>query len=297
MSKTISFIGLGVMGRPMAANLSAAGYDLVAHTRSEHSRDRARAAGVRVVDTLDELPDAPDFVVTVLPDSPDVEAVLFAEYGPLARSGLGTLFVDMSTISPDAARSISDRLTGAGRRSLDAPVSGGESGAIDASLSIMVGGHEDDVARAQAMFAVLGNIIVHVGDHGSGQVTKAANQMIVACNLAILGEALVFIRRHGLDPVAALEVISGGLAGSTVIDRKSAAMIAGNFEAGFRLALHNKDLGIVERAAAEAGLPLELTAAVTQRVRSLVATGRGELDHSALYIAAAEAAGLSEWSE
>ncbi|MFT3889497.1 MAG: NAD(P)-binding domain-containing protein [Arachnia sp.] len=292
MGGTVNLIGLGVMGRPMARNLARAGFDVVSFTRSAASRERARGDGLTVVDALADLPAAPDFVVTVLPDSPDVEAVLFAEDGPVARSADGTLFIDMSTIAPGAARSIGERLGAAGRRFLDAPVSGGESGAIDAVLSIMVGGAADDVDVARPLFEAMGTTVVHVGPQGSGQVTKAANQMIVATNLAVVGEALVFLRGHGIDPAVAMSVIGGGLAGSTVIDRKAAAMIAGDFTPGFRLALHLKDLGFVERAAAEAGLPLEVTALVTQRVRSLVATGHGDLDHGALYLSAAEQAGL-----
>lgn len=289
MAAVVNVIGLGVMGRPMARNLVKAGFEVTGFSRTAASRDRARGDGLRVVDELAGLPRKPDFVVTMLPDAPDVEAVLFAEDGPAARSSEATLFVDMSTISPAAARSIAGKLGEQGRRSLDAPVSGGETGAINGVLAIMVGGEASDVAVAQPLFQALGSV-VHVGGHGAGQVTKAANQIIVASNLAALAEALLFVRRQGLDPAVVVEAIRGGLAGSTVIDRKASAMIAGDYTPGFRLALHDKDLGIVEEEAAALGLPLELTALVTRRIHGLVESGRGELDHGALYLAAAELA-------
>lgn len=291
MAAVVNVIGLGVMGRPMARNLVKAGFEVTGFSRTAASRDRARGDGLRVVDELAGLPRKPDFVVTMLPDAPDVEAVLFAEDGPAARSSEATLFVDMSTISPAAARSIAGKLGEQGRRSLDAPVSGGEAGAVNGVLAIMVGGEAEDVAQAQPLFAALGSTIVHVGGHGAGQVAKAANQIIVASNLAALAEALLFVRRQGLDPTVVVEAIRGGLAGSTVIDRKAAAMIAGDYTPGFRLALHDKDLGIVEREAAALGLPLELTALVTGRIHALVEAGHGDLDHGALYLAAAEFAG------
>lgn len=291
MAAAVNFIGLGVMGRPMARNLASAGFEVTAFTRTDASRSRARGDGLTVVDDLADLPRDPDFVVTMLPDAPDVEAVLFAADGPVARSSEATLFIDMSTVSPAAARSLAQRLGEQGRRSLDAPVSGGEAGAVNGVLAIMVGGEAEDVAKAQPLFEALGSTVVHVGGHGAGQVAKAANQLIVASNLAVLAEALVFVRRQGLDPAVVVEAIRGGLAGSTVIDRKAAAMIAGDYSPGFRLALHDKDLGIVEREAAALGLPLELTALVAGRIHGLVEAGRGELDHGALYLAAAELAG------
>jgi 2-hydroxy-3-oxopropionate reductase len=290
MSGVVSFIGLGVMGRPMAKNLGDAGFEVVAYTRSGGSRDRARTDGIHVVDAIGDLPSSPDFVITVLPDASDVEDVLFGA-GVHAASGSSALFIDMSTIAPERARAIAERIGSSGARFLDAPVSGGEAGAVAASLSIMVGGAAEDVDRASGAFDAMGKMIVHVGAHGAGQVTKAANQMIVAGNLAILGEALVFLEEHGLDSAVALSVIGGGLAGSTVLERKSSAMLAGDYTPGFRLSLHAKDLGIVGRAAADRGIPLTVTSAVTQIVRSLVATGRGGLDHSALYLASREAAG------
>jgi 2-hydroxy-3-oxopropionate reductase len=289
MPQQVNFVGLGVMGLPMAANLVRSGFLVTAHTRSEASRERARARGITVVGHLADLPATPDFTVTVLPDSPDVNAVLFAP-GGLAERTEASLFIDMSTIAPDAARAIGARLTSSRHRFLDAPVSGGESGAVNGQLSIMVGGDTEDFAQATRLFEALGTTIVHVGSRGAGQVTKAANQMVVAGNLAILAEALVFIEHHGIDPATALRVIAGGLAGSTVLERKSPAMVSGDFAPGFRLALHNKDLRIVGEAAARLALTLTVNDLVSGIVRDLVDSGRGSLDHSAIVLAARETA-------
>jgi 2-hydroxy-3-oxopropionate reductase len=292
MTQAVNFVGLGVMGLPMAANLSEQGFAVTAYTRSAGSRDRARARGLRVVDDLTELPSSAQFTVTVLPDSPDVEAVLLSPGALAERTEASSLFIDMSTIAPDAARGIASRLRLGGRRFLDAPVSGGEAGAVSGRLSIMVGGENDDFERARALFDALGTTVVHVGPVGAGQVVKAANQMIVAGNLAILAEALVFLERHELDVATALAVIAGGLAGSTVIDRKSKAMISGDFTPGFRLALHDKDLGIVRGATNDLGIALPVNDLVTDILHALVEDGRGDLDHSALLLAARESAGL-----
>jgi 2-hydroxy-3-oxopropionate reductase len=289
MPQQVNFVGLGVMGLPMAANLVKAGFAVTAHTRSEASRERARSRGINVVGDRSELPRTPDFTVTVLPDSPDVNAVLFGPDG-LADRTEASLFVDMSTIAPDAARTIGERLSSNGHRFLDAPVSGGEAGAVNGQLSIMVGGHSGDFARASRLFEALGTTVVHVGGTGAGQVTKAANQMVVAGNLAILAEALVFIEHHGIDAATALRVIAGGLAGSAVLDRKSPAMLGGDFTPGFRLTLHDKDLRIVGEAAAQLGITLTVNDLITGIVRQLVDSGRGGFDHSALVLAAREAA-------
>ena len=290
---TIAFIGLGVMGRPMAVNLTRADIDLTATSRSEKSRARAADAGVPVVGSISELPSAPDIVVTMLPDSPDVERVLFGPGGVVARLTSPTLIVDMSTIAPGASRSLAERLAAEGHRMLDAPVSGGEAAAIEGTLSIMVGGDVADLARARPMLDVVGATIVHVGPAGSGQVVKAANQLIVAGNLQMLAEALVFIEAHGVDAAEALDVIGGGLAGSAALTRKRAALLSRDFTPGFRLALHNKDLGIVAASARERGLALPVASLVSQLVASLVARGDGALDHSALYKLATELSPLA----
>jgi 2-hydroxy-3-oxopropionate reductase len=290
----VAFIGLGIMGRPMAVNLSRAGFDVIAHTRSEAGRSHARGLGVEVVDSLGELPPDCDVIITMLPDGPDVEAVLLS--GPLAI-GPDTLVIDMSTIAPSSARRVAQALAERGGRFLDAPVSGGETGAIDGVLSIMVGGADSDFASALPVFEAMGKTIVHVGDVGSGQVVKAANQLIVAGNLQLIAEALVFVDGHGVDRGRALDVLSGGLAGSTAMTRKRQNFLDRSYDPGFRIALHDKDLGIVARSAREARLALPVTALVSQLVEALVAQGHGALDHSALYMLAEQLSPISSTAE
>lgn len=288
---TVAFVGLGVMGRPMAVNLQAKGFDVAAFTRSEGSRAKGRDAGLTVVDSIEELPTTPDAVVTVLPDAPDVRAVLDA-YAPLLESP--TMVIDMSTIAPSTAREHAETLSKDGHRVLDAPVSGGEAGAIEGVLSIMVGGDAETVDAARPILEAMGTTIVHVGPAGAGQVVKAANQLIVAGNIQMLAEALVLIEAQGIETGPALDVLGGGLAGSTVLQRKKQAMLDRSFAPGFRLELHQKDLGIVEDTARESNVPLPAGSLVTGLVRELVARGDGGLDHSALYRLQAETAGRTD---
>lgn len=288
---TVAFVGLGVMGRPMAVNLQAKGFDVVAFTRSEGSRAKGRDAGLTVVDSIEDLPTSPDAVVTVLPDAPDVRAVLDA-YAPLLEGP--TTVIDMSTIAPSAAREHAELLAKSGHRALDAPVSGGEAGAIEGVLSIMVGGDAETVEASTPILEAMGTTIVHVGPAGAGQVVKAANQLIVAGNIQMLAEALVLIEAQGIETGPALDVLGGGLAGSTVLQRKKQAMLDRSFQPGFRLELHQKDLGIVEDTARESNVPLPAGSLVTGLVRELVARGDGGLDHSALYRLQAELAGRTD---
>ncbi|GAB3061650.1 2-hydroxy-3-oxopropionate reductase [Intrasporangium mesophilum] len=279
---TIGFIGLGIMGGPMASNLVAAGFDVVGFNRSRAKVDALIARGGRGGTGIGDAVKGSDVVITMLPDSPDVREVVLGSDGVLAHSRPGQLLIDMSTIRPDVSREIAAAGAAVGVLTLDAPVSGGEAGAVEGNLSIMVGGAEADVQAAAPVFAALGSTIVHVGPHGAGQTVKAANQLIVAGHLQLLAEALVFLEASGVDREAAVRVLGGGLAGSTVLTRKSPAMLAGDFRPGFRLALHHKDLGIVTQAAREAGVVIPLGAAVAQLVAALVARGDGQLDHSAL---------------
>jgi len=285
---TIGFIGLGIMGSPMAANLVAAGFDVVGCNRSPAKVDALVAKGGRGAASVGDAVKEADIVITMLPDSPDVLAVVLSDDGVLANSRPGQLLIDMSTIRPEASREVAAAAAGVGLATLDAPVSGGESGAIEGSLSIMVGGDAADVETAQPVLQAMGSTIVHVGPHGAGQTVKAANQLMVAGHLQLLAEALVFLEASGVDQEAAVRVLGGGLAGSTVLARKSANMLTGDFTPGFRLALHHKDLGIVTQAAREAGVVIPLGAVVAQLVASLVARGDGQLDHSALLKLTAE---------
>jgi 2-hydroxy-3-oxopropionate reductase len=281
---TIAFIGLGTMGAPMARNLLAAGFDVVGYNRSPARTEAFAAGGGRAAGSVADAVAAADIVITMLPDSPDVTAVLSEPGGVIASARPGTLVIDMSTIRPDVARAVAAAATEHGLRFLDAPVSGGEQGAIDGALSVMVGGAPEDVAAARPVLDAVGTTIVHVGPAGSGQTVKAANQLIVAGTIELVAEALTFLSAHGVDLAAAVEVLGGGLAGSTVLQRKGPAMLARNFAPGFRVELHHKDLGIFGDAAREAGVVAPLGASVAALMASLKAQGGGALDHSALLL-------------
>ena len=279
---TVAFIGLGIMGGPMAGNLVTAGFDVIGYNRSPQPVQRLVERGGRGAGSLAEAVRDADVVVTMVPDSPDVEAVTIGENGFYGLVKPGTLHVDMSSIRPDVARRVAEAGRDRGVRVLDAPVSGGEQGAIGATLSIMVGGSPEDFAEARPVLEALGTTVVHVGPAGSGQTVKAANQLIVAGTIELVAEAIVFLEAHGVDTEAAVEVLAGGLAGNAILDRKAAAMLRRDFTPGFRVELHHKDLGIVTSAAREAGVVIPLGAVVAQLVASLEAQGDGALDHSAL---------------
>jgi 2-hydroxy-3-oxopropionate reductase len=279
---TVAFIGLGIMGGPMSANLVKAGYDVVGYNRSPDPIKKLVDAGGRGADDVPGAVRGADVIITMVPDSPDVEAVTCDEGGIFDTAGQGALYIDMSSIRPDVAVRVAKAGQERGIRVLDAPVSGGEAGAIEANLSIMVGGDAADFAEAKPVLDAVGKTIVHVGPAGSGQTVKAANQLMVAGNIQLLAEAIVFLEAYGVDTAAALEVLGGGLAGSTVLNRKGATMLAREFAPGFRLALHNKDMGIVTSAAREAGVVIPLGAVVGQLISAMVARGDGGLDHSGL---------------
>lgn len=280
--KTIAFVGLGIMGQPMAVHLQNAGFDV---TGVNHSPDRLQPlveAGGRAAGTIAEAVQGADVVAVMVPDSPDVEGVLAGEGGVFENAAPGTLVIDFSSIRPDVAATLAEEAGRRGFRMLDAPVSGGEAGARSAALSIMVGGDAADFEAAGPVFAAVGRTVVHVGPHGAGQTVKAANQLIVAANIQVLAEALVFLEAYGVDTEAALAVLGGGLAGSKVLEQKKPNMLARSFDPGFRIDLHHKDLGIVTSAAREAGVVLPLGAVVAQLMASARANGDGGLDHSAL---------------
>ena len=281
-AQKIAFIGLGIMGLPMAVNLVRAGHTVTGHNRSPQRVDALVAeGGLRGGGIADTVTGA-DVVITMLPDSPDVEAVLSGEGGVYENAEPGTLVIDMSTIRPDVARALAFAGAERGLRVLDAPVSGGEAGAIEAELSIMVGGAQEDFDAARPLFDVLGTTPVLVGPSGSGQTVKAANQLIVAGNIQLLAEALMFLEAHGVDTESGLEVLGGGLAGSTVLQRKGGAMRERDFTPGFRIDLHDKDMRIVTDSASAAGVAIPLGAQVAQYLASLKNQGHGGLDHSAL---------------
>jgi len=270
----VGFIGLGIMGRPMSANLAAAGFGVRGYNRSPKTAD-----GVTMVASVAEAVEGADVVATMVPDSPDVEAVLGEVFACAPKD---TLVVDFSSIRPDVSARLAAEGAERGLRMVDAPVSGGEQGAIDGTLSIMVGGAEADFAAGRPVLEAVGRTVVHVGPAGSGQTVKAANQLIVAGTLELVAEAIVFLEAYGVDTAAAVKVLAGGLAGNAVLERKAPAMLARDFRPGFRIELHHKDMGIVTSAARQAGVVIPLGAAVAQLIASLNAQGDGGLDHSAL---------------
>ncbi|HEU5422968.1 MAG TPA: 2-hydroxy-3-oxopropionate reductase [Nitrolancea sp.] len=282
MAESLGFIGLGIMGKPMALNLLKAGYKLVVHSRSRGPVDELVQAGATAAASPSAVAGQVKTVITMLPDSPDVRLVALGPDGLIDSMGQGSLLIDMSTISPLVTQEVAGALAEKGAGMVDAPVSGGDKGAIAASLSIMAGGSEADFARALPIFQALGKTIVHVGDIGAGQIVKACNQVVVAINFEALSEALVLGSKAGVDPEKILQVLGGGLAGSKVLELRGQSMLAHNFQPGFRLRLHRKDLNIALSTARSLDVPLPVTALVDQFITALVAAGRGNLDHSAI---------------
>jgi 2-hydroxy-3-oxopropionate reductase len=281
---TIAVIGLGIMGGPMAANLVKAGHEVVGYNRSPEKIATLVAQGGRGARSVAEAVSQAEVVVTMLPDSADVEAVVLGKDGVLSSARSGTLLIDASTIRPDTSVRVAEAARAIGVGALDAPVSGGEAAAIEGTLSVMVGGEAADMEAARPVLRAVGSTIVHVGPAGSGQIVKAANQLIVAGTIQLVAEALVFLEAHGVDTDAAVEVLAGGLAGNRILDRKSKGMIGRDFAPGFRVDLHHKDLGIVTSAAREVGVAIPLGALVAQLMGALRAQGHGALDHSALLL-------------
>ncbi|WP_030415398.1 2-hydroxy-3-oxopropionate reductase [Streptomyces sp. NRRL S-1448] len=279
---TIAFLGLGIMGSPMAVNLAKAGHAVVGWNRSPGRADALVAAGGKEAGSIAEAVRDTDVVITMVPASPQVEAVAYGPDGILENARPGTLFIDHSSITPQTSVDLAKAAADKGIRVLDAPVSGGEAGAAEGVLSIMVGGARADFDAARPVFDAVGATVVHCGPHGAGQTVKAANQLIVAVNLQALAEAVVFLEKSGVDLGAALEVLGGGLAGSTVLARKKDGILARDFTPGFKLELHHKDMGIVTDAARTVGATLPAGAVAAQLIASAVARGDGALDHSAL---------------
>ena len=294
---TIAFIGLGIMGSPMACHLARAGHTVIGYNRSPEKTAALVEAGGTAADSVEQAVKDADVVAIMVPDSPDVQNVLLAEGGVFAHAQPGTLVIDFSSIRPDVTAELGRLGAERGLHLIDAPVSGGEPGAVNATLSIMVGGSDEDFARAKPILDIVGKTIVHVGPSGAGQTVKAANQLIVAGNIELLAEALTFVAAYGVDIQAAVEVLGGGLAGSAVLDQKAPKMLARDFDPGFRIELHHKDLGIVTSAAREAGVVVPLGAVVAQLMASAVANDEGGLDHSALLLGVERLSGRQGFSQ
>ena len=277
----IGFIGLGVMGTPMAGHLIAGGHQVFVRTRSKVP-DAIADAGATVCATAAEVAAAAEVIFLMVPDTPDVEDVLFTAGGVASGLTPGKTVVDMSSISPMATRDFAALIMALGCDYLDAPVSGGEVGAKAASLTIMVGGKAAVFDRVQPLFALMGKNITHVGDIGAGQITKVANQMIVALNIAAVAEALVFASKAGADPARVRQALMGGFAASRILEVHGERMIKRTFNPGFRIALHQKDLGLALQSARSLGLAMPQTAGALQLMQVMQAQGWNQLDHSAL---------------
>jgi 2-hydroxy-3-oxopropionate reductase len=282
MPETIGFIGLGIMGKPMAYNLLKAGYELVIPDRNPVPANELAAEGATTVGSPQAVAEQSDVVITMLPDSPHVRAVVTGENGVLAGAKAGMLVIDMSTISPVVTQEMAQAAHVRSVRMLDAPVSGGDVGAQQGTLSIMVGGSAEDFAQAKPIFEVLGKTIVHVGGIGAGQVVKACNQIVVALTIEAVSEALVLGSKAGVDPAVILQVLSGGLAANRVMEVRGPNFLKHDFRPGFKIALHHKDLGIALAAGREYGVALPVTAIVDQMLQALKLRGQGDQDHSAL---------------
>ncbi len=279
----LGFIGLGIMGRPMARNLLAAGFPVTVHSRSTGPVDELVTHGALPADSAASVAASSDVTITMLPDTADVELVLVGAGGVIEGIGAGAVVIDMSSIDPGPTREMSEAFASKGVAMLDAPVSGGEKGAIDAALSIMVGGDDASFERVTPIFEALGKNIVHVGPSGAGQVCKACNQLVVAATIEAVAEALLLAERSGVDAAKVRQALLGGFAGSKILEVHGQRMLDRSFDPGFRVRLHRKDARIVEDAATVTGTPIPSFTAVTAQLQKAVEAGDGDRDHSALY--------------
>ncbi len=282
MAETIGFIGLGIMGKPMVRNLLKAGYAVTVYNRSVEAIKELAAEGATGAENPRQVAEQSQVIITMLPDSPDVEKVMTGEDGILEGVQAGSLIIDMSTISPVVSRKLAKTAAERGIPMLDAPVSGGDKGAIAGTLSIMVGGEQADFERALEIFQAMGKTITLCGPGGAGQTVKACNQVVVALTIEAISEALVLGTKAGVDPEIILKVLGGGLAQNRVMEMRGPNMIKHIFEPGFKVKLHHKDLGIVLDTAQEYGVKLPFTTEVIKMFSTLMENGKGELDHSAL---------------
>ena len=291
MKETIGFIGLGLMGKPMSLNLLKAGYPVVVHSRSPGPVLEVEKQGAKTASSPSEVAAAAGVVITMLPDTPDVEKVLTAEDGVFAGMRPGALIIDMSTISPVVTRRLAAEAERRGATLLDAPVSGGDIGAINATLSIMVGGPEAAFQRALPIFEALGKNIVRIGESGAGQICKACNQLVAAQTIQAVSEALVLAAKAGVDAAKVRQALLGGFAQSRILEVHGQRMLDHTFIPGFRAALHLKDLEITLATGREYGVPLPGTAQATELYKALLAAGHGDDDNSALFLVIEEMAG------
>jgi len=282
LSFKIGFVGLGIMGKPMSKNLLKAGHSLVVYDIVPGPVEELIAAGAARASSAKEAAARSEITITMLPDGPDVERAVLGADGVLEGAAAGSIVVDMSSISPISAQKVGAALAQRGVEFLDAPVSGGEPKAIDGTLAIMVGGKPAAFEKVQPVLQAMGSSVTLTGPVGAGNVTKLANQIMVACNIAAMGEALVLATKAGLDPEVVFNAVKGGLAGSTVLNAKAPMVIGRNFKPGFRIKLHQKDLRNALLAAESMKVPLPITSLVQQMLMGLMNEGKGDLDHSAI---------------
>ncbi|MEN6567068.1 MAG: 2-hydroxy-3-oxopropionate reductase [Veillonellales bacterium] len=278
----IGFIGLGIMGKPMSKNLLKAGYELVVMDKNRTAVDEVVAAGAKAAATPKEVARQTDIIITMLPNSPHVKAVVLGENGVIEGAKKGAIVADMSSIAPLVSREVAQKLAEKGIEMLDAPVSGGEPKAIDGTISVMVGGKQEVFDQCYPVLKTMAGSVVRTGDIGAGNITKLANQIVVAINIAAVSEALTLASKAGVEPELVYQAIRGGLAGSTVMDAKAPMMMDRNFKPGFRINLHIKDLNNVLETSHGVGVPLPLTAAVMEMMQSLKVDGFEMEDHSSL---------------
>lgn len=283
MSEKLGFVGLGIMGLPMALNLRRAGFEVAVYNRTTSRGDALKAEGAKVCASPKEVAENADIIFTCVSDTPDVEHVIFGAGGIIEGAKAGSVVVDMSTISPDATRDFAKKLAEKNIAMLDAPVSGGETGAIAGTLSVMCGGKPDVFARVKPYFEKMGKNIVHVGDHGAGQVAKACNQIVIAVSIEAVAEAMLLAEKCGVDGAKVREALLGGFAASKVLDIHGNRMLTNNFAPGFKAHLHRKDMGIVMDTAAKAGVALPAATLATLNLDAVIKNGDGELDSSAIY--------------
>ncbi|OIR19830.1 2-hydroxy-3-oxopropionate reductase [mine drainage metagenome] len=282
MTINVGFIGPGIMGAPMALNLMKGGHKLWVYARRPAATQPLVAAGATACATAADVARHADVIFTIVSDTPDVESVIFGTQGIASQARPGTVIVDMSTISPTATKAFAERLAQQGIEMLDAPVSGGETGAINGTLSIMVGGKPRVFERVKPLFECMGKNIVHIGDSGAGQVAKACNQIVVAVTIEAVAEALTFARRNGADPAKVREALMGGFAGSKIMEVHGKRMLDNDFKPGFKVGLHQKDMRIVMETAHQLGIALPAAALVTQHLNALMGTGDTSLDSAAV---------------
>ena len=280
--KKIGFVGLGIMGKPMAKNLLKAGYELNVFDINQDAVNEVVAAGGVAAKTAKEVAAQSEAVITMLPNSPHVKTAVLGENGVLEGAKPGLILIDMSSIAPLAAQEVASAVAKKGVEMIDAPVSGGEPKAIDGTLSIMVGGKQEIFDRCVELLSKMGKSVVRCGDIGAGNTTKLANQIIVALNIAALSEAMVLATKAGVDPELVFNAIRGGLAGSTVMEAKAPMILAGNFKPGFKIDLHIKDLANAIETGHDVGVPLPLTSSVMEILQALKVDGKGQNDHSGI---------------